>query len=232
MLRQWPMNEVDGGERRRPRTGEERQRMREETISGFLERLAARVPAPGGGAVAALHAAQSAALLGMVARYSQGPKYADHADVIDAVLVDADRLREHALDLAETDAAAFTAVTGAYTLPKDSEAQQSARSAAIAVALAEAARPPAAVVGAALRLVELAEDLLAVANRSVITDVAAAVEAARAAATTARVNVEVNLAAIEDSTVHLEFAKIAALVDDVVSRADEVSCAVRVQVTR
>lgn len=206
--------------------------MREETISGFLERLAARVPAPGGGAVAALHAAQSAALLGMVARYSQGPKYAAHAEVIEAVLVDADELRAKALDLAENDAAAFTAVTEAYALPKESAEQKSARSAAIAAALAEAARPPAAVVGAALRLVELAEDLLPVGNRNVATDIAAAAEAARAAATTARVNVEVNLAAIEDPTVHLEFAKIAALVDDVAARADEVSRAVRVQVTR
>ena len=42
--------------------------MREETIGAFLERLAERVPAPGGGATAALHAAQAAALLAMVAR--------------------------------------------------------------------------------------------------------------------------------------------------------------------
>ncbi|SFK05655.1 Formiminotransferase-cyclodeaminase [Streptosporangium canum] len=34
--------------------------MRDQTISDFLERLAGRVPAPGGGASAALHAAQAA----------------------------------------------------------------------------------------------------------------------------------------------------------------------------
>ena len=49
--------------------------MRDETITAFLDQLAARVPAPGGGATAALHAAQSAALLAMVARYSDGAKY-------------------------------------------------------------------------------------------------------------------------------------------------------------
>ena len=42
--------------------------MRDEKISDFLARLADRVPAPGGGTAAALHAAQAAALLGMVAR--------------------------------------------------------------------------------------------------------------------------------------------------------------------
>jgi len=47
--------------------------MRDEKISDFLARLADRVPAPGGGAAAALHAAQAAALLGMVARYPIRP---------------------------------------------------------------------------------------------------------------------------------------------------------------
>ena len=49
--------------------------MRDQTIEAFLSELAARVPAPGGGATAALHAAQAAALLAMVARYSDGPRY-------------------------------------------------------------------------------------------------------------------------------------------------------------
>src|SRR5439155_1336442 len=49
--------------------------MRDDTIAAFLDQLAARVPAPGGGATAALHAAQAAALLAMVARYSDGAKY-------------------------------------------------------------------------------------------------------------------------------------------------------------
>ena len=44
----------------------------DEKIGDFLARLAARVPVPGGGAAAALHAAEGAALLGMVARYTTG----------------------------------------------------------------------------------------------------------------------------------------------------------------
>ena len=49
--------------------------MRDETIGSFLTRLAARSAAPGGGATGALHAAQAAALLAMVARFSDGPRY-------------------------------------------------------------------------------------------------------------------------------------------------------------
>jgi len=187
--------------------------MRDLPIGEFLEQLAARVSAPGGGATAALHAAQSAALLGMVARYSDGPKHAEHAESIAAVLSEVDGLRDEALRLAEDDAVAFTAVTDAYKLPKGPE-----RSSAIAQALAGAAVPPTRTIAVAERLVALAEALLPVANRNVITDVAAAADAARAAATTARVNVEINGAAVVSD------------VDGLVARADQVTASVREEI--
>ena len=168
--------------------------MRDDTIAAFLDQLAARVSAPGGGATAALHAAQAAALLAMVARYSDGPRY--DAGLMNRIVTEADALREDALALAEADAKAFDAVAEAYRLPRTTERETSARSAAISSALAGAARPPADVVRTALLLVSLAEDLLPAGNRNVITDVAAAAEAARAAAVTARLIIEVNLKGI------------------------------------
>src|SRR3974390_3111583 len=104
--------------------------MRDETISAFLEQLAARVPTPGGGATGALHAAQSAALLAMVARYSDGAKY--DAALMDHIIAEADGLRTDALTLAESDEEAFAAVAEAYRLPKETAEQKQARSAAVA----------------------------------------------------------------------------------------------------
>jgi formiminotetrahydrofolate cyclodeaminase len=199
--------------------------MRDQTIADFLGRLAARVPAPGGGATAALHAAQAAALLAMVARYSDGPKY--DAELMSRVIVEADGLRDDALELAEADAAAFGAVAEAYRLPRETAGQQEARSAAIAEATLGAAQPPADVIRLSLLLVSLAEDLLPAGNRNVITDVAAAAEAARAAAVTARVNVEVNLRGIRDPAVAAEFVATAAVADDITARADRIVAAVR-----
>jgi formiminotetrahydrofolate cyclodeaminase len=204
--------------------------MRDETIAGFLGQLAARVPAPGGGATAALHAAQAAALLAMVARYSDGAKY--DAELMNRVVSEADGLRDEALTLAEADAAAFGAVAQAYRLAKSTAEEQAARSAAIAAATAGAAQPPADVIRLALLLVALAEDLLPAGNRNVITDVAAAAEAARAAAVTARLNVEVNLRGISDPAVVAEFVATAAVTDDVTARADRVVAAVREVIAR
>jgi formiminotetrahydrofolate cyclodeaminase len=84
----------------------------------------------------------------------------------------------------------------------------------------------------ALLLVSLAEDLLPAGNRSVITDVAAAAEAARAAAVTARLIIEVNLKGITDPVLAEEFGAAAAVADPVAERADAIVAAVRAEVAR
>jgi len=207
--------------------------MQDQTIGAYLERLAAREPAPGGGAAAALHAAQGAALLAMVARYTTGERYAEHAEEIAAATAEADRLRERALELAAADAAAFTAVSDAYRLPRADERQKAARSRAIADALAGAARPPADVIAVARELAALAERLLPVGNPNVITDVAAAAEAVRAAAATARVNVEINLGGIrDDDALRAELADAIGGVDDIAARTEAVTRAVREVIAR
>ena len=166
----------------------------------------------------------------MVARYSNGARY--DADLMARILTEADGVRDEALALAEADAEAFGAVSAAYQLPKETDEQLQARSAAIAAALVGAARPPADVIRAARRLVELAEELQPAGNRNVITDVAAAAEAARAAAVTARVNIEVNLRGIRDSAIGAELTDTAAITDEIIARADEIVAAVRDEINR
>ena len=204
--------------------------MRDDTIAAFLDQLAARVPAPGGGATAALQAAQAAALLGMVARYSDGPRY--DAELMNRIVTEADALREDALALAEADADAFGAVAGAYRLPRATEREKAIRSAEISSALAGAARPPADVVRTALRLVGLAGDLWPAGNHTMIADVAAAAVAARAAAVTARLMIEVNLTGIRDLVLAQELAAAAAQADTVTGRADAIIAAVRAEIAQ
>ncbi|MFE2041410.1 cyclodeaminase/cyclohydrolase family protein [Streptomyces sp. NPDC059477] len=202
-----------------------------ETIGEFLGTLADRVPAPGGGAAAGLHAAVAAALLGMVARYTTGHKYAEHAERITELIDATDRWRADALRCAEDDAKAFGAVATAYGLPKDTQEARQTRSAAIARALTLAAQPPAAVIGLAHALLPAARELSTTGNRSVLADVAAAAEAVRAAAVTARVNVEVNLPGITDAAVRTDLRNTAGTVDLIVIGADEITAAVRAEIT-
>ena len=201
--------------------------MHDEKIGDFLGRLADRVPTPGGGAAAAMHAALGAALLGMVARYSNGEQYAEHQVTIGRITAEADDLRDIALRLAEADAAAFTAVAYAYRLPKSTEADRAVRSEAIARALVDAAWPPAKLIGIAGMVVDLAGMLAEIGNPNVLSDVGAAVEAARAAAATARMNVEINLAGITDEQASLEMIAETDKAEDIIARAEKIAAAVR-----
>jgi methenyltetrahydrofolate cyclohydrolase len=202
----------------------------DEKIGGFLARLAERVPAPGGGAVAALHAAQGAALLGMVARYSTGPVDAGHQLMAGRIVTEADELREIALRLAEADEDAFTAVAGACQLPEATDDEKSVRSSAIAQALASAAWPQARVISVAGMVVDLAEALVMIGNRNVLGEVAAAAEAARASAAAARVNIEISLAGVADEQASLDMIGETGKADDIIARAGQVTATAREQI--
>jgi methenyltetrahydrofolate cyclohydrolase len=201
--------------------------LRDETISSFLGKLAARTSVPGGGATAALHAAQAAALLGMTARYSGGPRNAAHAETIEVIVADADRLREAAADLIGIDGEAFGAVAQAYRLPKDTDEQSTARASAIAAAMVTASSPPAELIGIGSRLLDLAEMLQPVVNRTVAGDLAAAVQAVRAAIVTSQVNVEANLSGVTDAGARQRLAAVLARVDELKQRADEITEVIR-----
>ncbi|MCF3140805.1 cyclodeaminase/cyclohydrolase family protein [Paenarthrobacter sp. AR 02] len=199
-----------------------------ETIQDYLARLAARQPTPGGGAAAALHAAQGAALVAMVARYTTGAKFEQHAELVERVTAAADHLAEEALRLADADEHAFQAVIDSYKLPSDTDELKAARKAAIQDALVQAAQTPAQLIRVAGDVVELASDLLDAANPNVISDVAAAADAARAAATTARVNIDINVVAIKHPAARAQLARETdGLEDKVVLTADSLVKRVR-----
>lgn len=201
--------------------------MRDETIGSFLGKLAARTSVPGGGATAALHAAEAAALLGMTARYSENERNAGHAETIAMIIGEADRLREASAELIAIDGEAFGAVAEAYRLPRDTDEQRASRASAIAAAMVTASSPPAELIGIGTRLIELAELLQPVVNHTVAGDVAAAVQAVRAAVVTSQVNVEANLAAVTDPGARERLAAVLAGVGDLERRAERLTAAIR-----
>lgn len=176
-----------------------------ETLNDYLERLASREPTPGGGAAAALHAAQGAALIAMVARYTTGAKYAEHEEQSLRIAARADSIIPEALRLADDDERAFAAVIAAYRLPSASEEDRAARSRAVQQATIAAAAPPRALIGLATEVIDLGRELAEFGNPNVISDVAAASEAARAAIATALITLDMNINAIADEAVRAEF---------------------------
>lgn len=199
-----------------------------ESISSYLNRLASREPTPGGGAAAALSAAQAAALTGMVARYTTGARYQQHAEPVQQIIRASGQLAAEALTLADEDEQAFRRVIDSYKLPSGTEEEKAARSAAVDSALIGAAQVPATLLRLAGRVVDIAAELFPMANPMVISDVAAAAAAARAAATTAQVNIDINAAGVRNPDTKARLlAGTAGLEERVVRAADALAESVR-----
>jgi formiminotetrahydrofolate cyclodeaminase len=189
----------------------------------FLGELAARLPAPGAGAVAALEAALAASLVAMVGRFTTDE---EHARIVHEIVAAADDRRSACLAAAAEDEKAFSAVAEAMKLPRDTAEEKETRRRTLAEAQLAAARPPRTILAASAELVSLAERVLPVANRNLVSDVAAAAAAARAAATTALLAVETNLLGLDDEGATADLAAARAAAADVTGRADAVEVAV------
>jgi formiminotetrahydrofolate cyclodeaminase len=186
----------------------------DQTVGAWLKALASRQPAPGGGAVSAMLAAQGAALVGMVTELTIGKRaYAAHETEMLRARDEAYSLRQAALAAADEDEAAFRAVMSAYALPKEGrgkgggEDAATVRAEAIQRALKAAATTPLSLTEVAVAVVRLAGDVLPKANVNVISDVAVAAQCARAALDAAVVNVEVNLMGLTDAATRDELRK-------------------------
>jgi methenyltetrahydrofolate cyclohydrolase len=168
-------------------------------VSDWLERLGSAAPTPGGGAAAALAAASAAALVEMVVNLTRGKAaYAAHEAHVQPIGEQAAALRQLAWELAAADEAAFEAVMAAYGLPRQTDEERAARTAAIEAATAAAARPPLRVAEVAAKVVELAAELPDRSNPNVLSDVGVAASLAGSALESAAINVEVNLGGLKD----------------------------------
>ena len=100
--------------------------------------------------------------------------------------------------LADADAAAFDQVMGAYRLPKATDDEKAARSAAIQKALQGATTVPLQTLRACAAAMAHAGTVAACGNRSAISDVGVAIGLLESAAAGAEANVRINLGSVRD----------------------------------
>lgn len=165
----------------------------------FLDALASVRPTPGGGGAAAMMGAMGAALVSMVCQLTIGKKGHEAVEAeMRGLLVSSEALRARLTAMVAEDAAAFDGLMAAYRLPKDSDEQRSARSAAIQAGLQAATLAPLACAHAAAEGVRLAARAVGPGNPNVISDVGVGVLASLAALRSAALNVHINAPQIRD----------------------------------
>ena len=177
------------------------------TSKNFLTALASSAPAPGGGGGAAMAGALAAALASMVCNLTIGKeKFAQQECEVKALLQEAEQVRQDLLALVEDDAAVFNSFMACYKLPKTTDAEKAARTAAIRKAAKQAAEVPLAIARASYKVLQLAHRLVIIGNPGVITDGACSALLARAALRCAEYNVRINLGLTKDEAYNEQVA--------------------------
>ncbi len=168
-------------------------------VNEFLEQTASGIPVPGGGSVSALSAALGAGLTEMVANLTVKKKGYEAVEARMQDIAEKGRcLRNKLAAAADKDANAYNNVLAAYKMPKNTEAEQEARSRAIQEAMQNAARVPMAVAYDALQVMDLAEKVIREGNRNAVSDGAVGAMMARTAVLGALFNVRINLSSVKD----------------------------------
>lgn len=165
------------------------------TVREYAAKLASGEPTPGGGSAAALVGALAAALGEMVANFTAGK---EGWEQIQPALAKLTAHREALLDLTDRDAEAYAGVGAAYKLPKSTDDEKAARTAAIQAALKAAAQVPLGVIDEVAGVVSLLPTILEHGNKNLVSDAGVAADFAQSALRCAWLNVEVNLANVKD----------------------------------
>ena len=149
---------------------------KDETLKKYLDDLAAKLPAPGGGSAAALTAALGASLISMVVNFTIGkPKYARFEKELKTILEKSEKLREEFLRLVDLDVLAYETKN-----------------------IRDALDVPFMVARICFEGIRLCPPLVTKGNVNLISDVAVAGILLEAAFSSAYYNVEINLKSLGD----------------------------------
>ena len=168
-------------------------------ISEYIEVLSSEAPAPGGGAVAALTAAQGTALIMMVANLTIGKKkYAEYEELNIGARDEARTYLEQLMKGVDEDKEAFEQVSKAYSMAKQTDSEKAARREAIAIASVGAADAPLKLMRAGVCALRLAADMIGKSNANLVSDLYVAALNLNAGVQAASYNVAANIPYIAD----------------------------------
>ena len=177
----------------------EKKRLIDMTCKGFADETASESPAPGGGSISAYMGALGAALGTMVANLSshkagwddRWEEFSDWAEKGQTVMAEL-------LHLVDEDTAAFNRIMAVFAMPKSTDEEKAARSAALQEATLYATEVPLRTMRAALAVFPIVRAMAEEGNPNSVSDAGVGALAARSAVFGARLNVRINAAGLKD----------------------------------
>ena len=159
----------------------------------FVDILASKEPAPGGGGASALVGAVGTALGNIVGSLTVGKKkYAAVQEDILALKAKADALQKEFIDLVAKDAEAFVPVSKAYGMPTETEEQKAEKARVMEAALDTACSVPMTIMEKCCEAIQLHKEFAAKGSALAISDVGCGVVCCKAALMGASLNVFIN----------------------------------------
>jgi glutamate formiminotransferase/formiminotetrahydrofolate cyclodeaminase len=172
------------------------------TVKGFAEETSRESPAPGGGTIAAYMGALGAALGGMVANLSSHkPGWDDRWHEFSVWADKGQALMTELLHLVDEDTQAFNRIMAAFGMPKKTDEDKAARSAAIQEATLYATQVPLRTMKESFQVFELCRAMAEQGNPNSVSDAGVGALAARAAVLGAGMNVKINAGSLKDRAV-------------------------------
>lgn len=190
----------------------------------FVDLLASDAPAPGGGSAAALEGALGAALTAMVCSLTIGKKkYAEFEELAAEAQKKATDLKARFVDVMDRDTEAFNVVSAAFGMPKATDEEKAARSAAIQEGLKGCTKTPFEMMELAAETLELTASILGKSNDSAASDLGVSALSLRAAIQGAWLNVLINIGSLKNKELAEDYrAKGEALLAKALPLADQI----------
>ena len=186
-------------------------KLAEMQVTQFCDVLASDAPAPGGGSTAALEGALGAALTAMVCGLTtvgrSREKYAEYQEFVLASQKKALDLKARFMDVMDRDTEAFNVVSAAIGMPKATDEEKAARSAAIQKGLEGCTRTPFEMMELAAETLELTAELLGKTNDSAASDLGVSALSMRAAIQGAWLNVLINIGSLKNKELAEDYRK-------------------------
>lgn len=166
----------------------------EQTIREFSTDLGSSLSTPGGGAAAALSAAQGASLVAMVCSLTVGKeKYAKHEELAQEILKKAQEMEKECLSLMDEDAVAFHEMMAVYRMPKSTEEEKAHHKVAQEKALEACSVPPMDLMEISVEGLSLVRAVLGKSNMNAVSDLGVAALFFKSALEASWLNVVINL---------------------------------------
>lgn len=186
------------------------------TCVGFCDETASESPAPGGGSVSAYMGAMAASLGTMVANLTGGKAaYDDEWEKFSDIAVKGQAIKDELLRLVDEDTNAFNMIMNAFGLPKKTDEEKAARSAAIQEATKFATEVPFRTMQKSFEAFEICGAMVEWGNPASVTDGGVGALAARSAVMGAHLNVKINASSLKDE----------AFKNDILAKAAEIEAA-------